>query len=209
VYTLLRVPGFDADMRTIDRDRLGRSNTNRYPLARAADLGRVKVRQLSDFATDAVRITGVPVRLDEDALTTLGELASRVPVGLDVIPTRWFVQRQQPSWLGVGGTSHGFVIVSDHLPGHPCAGCVRPIDDDNTLEKIPTIGFVSCGLGCFSPAPCSSQARRLTAAPGASKRTRWGCTGQTSFGRCRRRRTPAALFAPTTRRLRDKGPTSA
>lgn len=147
LYTLLRIPGFDAELRTIDRDELGRSNTNRYALARAADLGRAKVAQLADFATDAIRITGARIRLDEDTLTVIGELAPRVVVGVDDIPTRWFVQRQRPGWLGVGGTSHGFVVVSDHLPGHPCAGCVHPIDDDNPLEEIPTIGFVSLWAG--------------------------------------------------------------
>ncbi len=147
LYTLLRVPGLEADLRTIDRDQLGRSNSNRYALARAADIGRVKVDQLADFATDAVRITGVPVRLDEGTLTVIGDLAPRVLVGVDDIPTRWLVQRQHPGWLGVGGTSHGFVVVSDHRPGHPCAGCVHPIDDDNPLEEIPTIGFVSLWAG--------------------------------------------------------------
>ncbi|MFL6162015.1 MAG: hypothetical protein ACJ74U_07290 [Jatrophihabitantaceae bacterium] len=31
LYTLLRVPGFNADIRTIDRDELGRSNTTAMP----------------------------------------------------------------------------------------------------------------------------------------------------------------------------------
>ena len=126
---------------------LGRSNTNRYALARAQDLERPKVDQLTDFATDDVRIAGVPLRLDDEAITVLSELAPRVLVGVDDIPTRWFVQRQRPRWLGVGATSHAFVVVSDHLPGHPCAGCVHPIDDDNPLEEIPTIGFVSLWAG--------------------------------------------------------------
>jgi hypothetical protein len=147
LYTLLRVPRFAADLRTIDRDVLRRSNTNRYALARAADLDRAKVHQLADFATDAVRIRGVRRRLDEDALANLGELAPRVLVGVDDIPTRWFVQRQKPAWVGVGATSHAFVIVSDHLPGHPCAGCVHPLDHGDPLEEIPTIGFVSLWAG--------------------------------------------------------------
>ena len=147
LYTLLRVPDFAADLRTIDLDILTRSNTNRYPLARAADLGLAKVDQLAGFATDAVRIGGVPRRLDEDALAAFGDLAPKVLVGVDDIPTRWFVQRQQPAWVGVGATSHAFVVVSDHLPGHPCAGCVHPLDDDNQLEEIPTIGFVSLWAG--------------------------------------------------------------
>ena len=147
MYTLLRVPGFAAHVRTIDRDELARSNTNRYALARAHDLGQPKVEQLASYATDAVRITGVPLRLDGDAMASLGELAPRVLVGVDDIPTRWFIQRQQPSWLGVGATTHGFVVVSDHLPGHPCAGCVHPIDEENRIEEIPTIGFVSLWAG--------------------------------------------------------------
>lgn len=147
LYTLLRVPGLDADVRTIDRDELGRSNTNRYALARAADIGRVKVAQLMDFATEAMRISGVPDRFDDDTLTVIGQLAPRVLVGVDDIPTRWFIQRQHPAWLGVGGTSHGFVVVSDHRHGQPCAGCVHPIDDDNPLGEIPTIGFVSLWAG--------------------------------------------------------------
>lgn len=203
LYTLLRVPGFDAELRTIDRDGLGRSNSNRYALARAADLGRAKVAQLEDFATDAIRITGDRVRLDEDTLTVIGELAPRVLVGVDDIPTRWFVQRQLPGWLGVRGTSHGFVVVSDHLPGHPCAGCVHPIDDDNPLEEIPTIGLSPCGPGCSLPRRCSSRTPPPAAALGASRRTRWGRTGQTPSGRCPRQQTPVARFAAAAASRRD------
>jgi hypothetical protein len=147
LYTLLRVPGFDADLRTIDRDVLARSNSNRYALVRASDLDRPKVEQLADFSTDSVRIRGVQYRLDQDTISDLNHLAPRVIVGVDDIPTRWFVQRQQPSWVGIGATSHGFVLVSDHLPGHPCGGCVHPRDDDNPVEEIPTIGFVSLWAG--------------------------------------------------------------
>jgi hypothetical protein len=147
LYTLLRVPGLAAEFRTIDLDMLSRTNTNRYPLARAADLGLAKVEQLADFATDAVRIRGVRRRLDEDGLAALGDLAPRVVVGVDDIPTRWFVQRQRRAWVGVGATSHAFVVVSDHRPGYPCAGCVHPLDDGNPLDVIPTIGFVSLWAG--------------------------------------------------------------
>lgn len=147
LYTLLRVPHFAADLRTIDPDILTRSNTNRYPLARAADLELPKVDQLAEFATDAVRIRGVRRRLNEHTLAAFGDLAPRVLLGVDDIPTRWFVQRQKPAWVGVGATSHAFVVVSDHLPGHPCAGCVHPLDDGNPLEEIPTIGFVSLWAG--------------------------------------------------------------
>lgn len=147
LYTLLRVPGFAADLRTIDRDLLARSNTNRYSLARTVDLELAKAHQLADFATDAVGIRGVRARLDEDTLATIGDLAPRVLAGVDDIPTRWFVQRLKPAWFGVGATSHAFIVVSDHLPGHPCAGCVHAVDDDNPLEEIPTIGFVSLWAG--------------------------------------------------------------
>lgn len=147
LYTLLRVPGFDADLRAIDRDVLGRSNSNRYSLVRAADLDRPKVEQLADFSTDSVRISGVQQRLEQETISDLERLAPRVVVGVDDIPTRWFVQGQQPSWVGIGATSHCFVIVSDHLPGHPCGGCVHPRDDDNPGEDIPTIGFVSLWAG--------------------------------------------------------------
>jgi hypothetical protein len=172
LYALLRVPGFNADIRTIDRDLLGRSNTNRYALTRAGDLGRRKVAQLSDFTTDAVRITGAGTLFDEDALRDLGALSPRVLVGVDDIPTRWFVQRQQPEWLGVGGTSHCFVVVSDHRPGQPCTGCVHPIDDDQPLEEIPTIGFVSMWAGLLLAAALlepdaarRSSTRRIEAHP--------------------------------------------
>lgn len=147
LYTLLRVPGFDADLRTIDSDVLARSNSNRYSLVRAQDLDRPKVKHLADFSTDSVRVSGVQHRLDQDTISELADLAPRVVVGVDDIPTRWFVQRQQPSWVGIGATSHGFALVSDHLPGHPCGGCVHPRDEDNPLEEIPTIGFVSLWAG--------------------------------------------------------------
>lgn len=146
-YTLLRVPGLRANLRPIDRDTLGPSNSNRYALARAEDIGRAKVAQLADFATDLVRIAGEPVRLEASSIASLVEFAPRVLVGVDDIPTRWFIQRQQPAWLGVGATSHAFVVVSDHLPGHPCAGCIHPLDDGDPLEEIPTIGYVSLRAG--------------------------------------------------------------
>jgi len=172
LYTLLRVPAFKAAIRTIDRDLLGRSNTNRYALVRAGDIGRSKVDQLPDFATDAVRITGAATLFNEDALWDLGALAPRVLVGVDDIPTRWFVQRQRPEWLGVGGTSHCFVVVSDHRPGQPCAGCVHPIDDEQPLGEIPTIGFVSLWAGLLlatsllePDAASRSSTRRIEAHP--------------------------------------------
>ena len=147
LYTLLRVPDFDADLRPIDSDMLGVSNGNRYALARAEDLGRPKTVQLAEFATDAVRIVGEQIRLDADTMPTIGQFAPRVLVGVDDIPTRWFVQRQQPAWMGVGATSHAFVVVSDHLHGHPCSGCVHPLDEGDPLDEIPTIGFVSLWAG--------------------------------------------------------------
>lgn len=146
-YTLLRVPGISADLRPLDWDTLGTSNSNRYPLARTEDIGRAKVEQLEQFSTDTLRISGKVLRLDADTLADVGDLAPKVLVGVDDIPTRWFLQRQQPRWMGIGATSHAFVVVSDHLPGHPCAGCVHPLDEGDPRDEIPTIGFVSLWAG--------------------------------------------------------------
>lgn len=147
LYTLLRVPGLAANLRVLDLDDLARSNSNRYSLLSATDLGRPKVEHLADLSTEAIRITAARLRFDEDTIGETEPLAPQVIVGVDDIPTRWLIQRQQPQWLGVGATSHAFVLVSDHVPGRPCAGCVHPRDDENPTEEIPTIGFVSLWAG--------------------------------------------------------------
>ena len=65
------------------------------------------------------------------------ELAARVVVGVDHIPSRWAVQDAGPEWLGIGATSHYELQVTEHPLGWPCARCLHPHDDEgNTI--LPT-----------------------------------------------------------------------
>ncbi len=147
LYLLLRVPGVEAQLRLIDSDIGALSNLNRYLLLCRSFLGVPKTNALASYANDAIRIEPVPLRFDEKSEPEILPLANRVLVGVDDIPSRWRAQAAAPNWLGVAATSHFEVVVSEHTPSSPCAGCLHPRDDPGQAEDIPTISFVSAMSG--------------------------------------------------------------
>lgn len=155
LYTLLRIPDLRGRLRVIEDDIIDASNLNRYPLARRCRVGERKAELLASFATSDLKIESVLRRYTDEARATLA-LAPRVCVGVDDIPSRWRVQREDPIWHCVGATSHLEVRVSTHVHGTPCAGCAHPTDD-NFTGTIPTISWVSLWAGLL-------QARELLAA---------------------------------------------
>jgi molybdopterin/thiamine biosynthesis adenylyltransferase len=142
LFALLRWPGLSAGLRVIDDDIAAESNLNRYALLRRSDLVQPKVDVLRGYSTEHLAIQAVNSRYTDDTAAGLGPLAPMILVGVDDIPSRWTVARRAPGWLCVAGTTHFAVVVSEHMPGGPCAGCLHPRDDPGTGE-IPTASFVS------------------------------------------------------------------
>jgi hypothetical protein len=152
---LARLPEFAGVFRVIEDDTLWLSNLNRYVLARRSAVGDLKADVLASFADRATHITACPRRFEEEHRGEIGDLAPRVMIGVDDIPSRWAVQREWPPWLCVGATSHLEVRLSAHRRPGPCAGCAHP--EDEVLDgEIPTISFVSFWAGLL-------QARELLA----------------------------------------------
>jgi hypothetical protein len=147
LYLLLRIPGLEMKLRLIDGDIGTLSNLNRYLLLRRDLLKRAKTDALATYATEAIKIEPVQRRFDEDTEAEILPLAGRVLVGVDDIPSRWRVQSAAEGWLGVAATSHFEVVVSEHTPFSPCAGCLHPRDDSGPDGEIPTISFISATSG--------------------------------------------------------------
>lgn len=147
LYCLLRVPNVRGAMRIIEHDVLDMSNLNRYPLATRSQVGARKVDVLTSYSTEQFTFVGEPYRLQTETIRSLEPLGPKVLVGVDDIPSRWLTQvLALDGTICVAATSHDYVLVTTHLPGTPCAGCVHP-RDDWSLEPIPTIGFVSLWAG--------------------------------------------------------------
>jgi hypothetical protein len=157
LFALLRVPGLYGRLRFFDADTLGESNLNRYPLAHRDVLERAKVRVLEELSGN-LEISGVQMRFNE-RLAELAELAPTVAVGVDHVPSRWIAQAAAPGRVLVGATSHFEVVISDHPPGEPCAGCLYRDGEDDGRE-IPTVSFISAFGGILL-------AQRLLADTGA------------------------------------------
>lgn len=101
---------------------------------------------LASWQTDGVAISGEAIRFDETTPDSMQQLAPIVLMGTDDIPSRWFVQGMQPTWLCVGATVHFTSMVSEHAGSSPCAGCVHPEDDD-VNAPVATAAFVSYWAG--------------------------------------------------------------
>jgi hypothetical protein len=156
LYVLLRVPGLAGNVRVIDADSGEVSNLNRYALLRRSLLGRAKVGVLAGYSSTTLSIKPLALRLDASTKSEVGALAPSVVCGVDDIPSRWLVQKMEPRWLCVGGTSHFTTLVSEHAVGMPCAGCLHPEDDFEAPPELPTISFASLLAGTL-------QAHRLLA----------------------------------------------
>jgi hypothetical protein len=146
LHALLRVSGVSGRVRVFEPETLDLSNLNRYPLARRSQVGMLKIHALADWQRPDLTIAGSALRFDQTSLGDVAPLASRIVIGTDDIPSRWFAQLQQPEWLGVGATTHSHVVVSEHSVDEPCVGCLHPEDDD-VDAPIPTISFVSYWAG--------------------------------------------------------------
>lgn len=146
MFTLQRVPGFTALARVFDDDTVQLSNLNRYPMFGMDELDIGKVEALADASPPGWAIEPVPLRLNDTTIHSATPLAPQVLVGVDDIPSRWRIQRHATDWLCVAGTSHFEVVVSEHTPGGPCAGCMHPQDDPSN-DAIPTVAFVSLLAG--------------------------------------------------------------
>lgn len=154
-FVLTRLKGVRGQFRVFDRDVMGESNLNRYPLLVRRDLGRVKPDVLRDQCWGLIEIEPIRQRFDDALANSIGGLRETAIVGVDDIPSRWAAQRATRGWLSVGGTSHFAALVSEHVPGMPCAGCLHPADDPGDAD-IPTCSFVSGFAGLL-------QAHRVTA----------------------------------------------
>lgn len=156
LFVLLRVPALAAAFRIFDADSGEESNLNRYALLRRSQLNRPKVNVLAGYARAGLDIEPHEIRVEADTAAAVGPLAPSVVCGVDDIPSRWLVQAMEPQWLCVGGTSHFTTLVSEHVAGMPCAGCLHPEDDPDAPAELPTISFTSLLAGAL-------QAHRLLA----------------------------------------------
>lgn len=146
LFTLLHLSEVTATVRVIEPEFIDLSNLNRYPLTRRSDQGVSKVTLLKRWSRPGFDIEGLPIRYGNETRDQVLPFAARVLVGTDDIPSRWAVQREWPSWLGLGATSHFLTVTSSHTPGQPCAGCMHPRDDAD-VQMIPTVSFVSYWAG--------------------------------------------------------------
>jgi hypothetical protein len=146
LYALLRFPNARMSGRIFDNDITAESNLNRNMLTVKNDIGTTKVQLVADVCADQFQLQPIGTRFAGTDYQT-GELAPRVLIGVDDIPSRWEVQRRSSGWLAVGGTSHFSISSSDHSPGEPCCGCLHPVDDLAGGNPIPTISFVSFWAG--------------------------------------------------------------
>lgn len=148
LYALSRLPNVRGSARVLEPDVAEISNLNRYMLLLFDQLERSKATQLAAVDFGGLSVQPFPIRY-EDCKSI--ELADRVLVGVDHIPTRWNVQKANPKWLGIGATTHWSAMASFHTRGLPCAGCLHPTDDP-TDGPIPTVAFVSFMAGLMQAA---------------------------------------------------------
>jgi len=146
LYCLSRIRGARGIGRVFDSDRGDVTNLNRNMFVTATSARDLKVEVLQRAFGNGLRLEGFPYHYDAITARRLGQLAARVLLGVDDIPTRWLVQAQVPAWLGVGATSHWSAMASFHTKQLACARCLHPRDDPNDAA-IPTVSFVSFWAG--------------------------------------------------------------
>lgn len=146
LYCLLRLPDVRGSARVIEDTTSDLSNLNRYMMQPRSRLRELKTKTLKSFSNRAFRITSADVRLEASTFASLLPLASQVMVGVDHIPTRWFVQESNPKWLAIGATTHWSATATYHTNDLACARCANPEDDDID-GLIPTVAYVSFWAG--------------------------------------------------------------
>jgi len=142
LYCLSRILGVEGSARVVEFDTADYTNLNRYMLLLMDDIPRLKAKQLSLLSLGQLEVQGIVGKFELAHEELMGRLARHVLVGVDHIPTRWDVQAANPTWLGVGATSHWSAMTSFHKLGLPCARCAHRVDDPTT-GPIPTVAFVS------------------------------------------------------------------
>jgi hypothetical protein len=145
LYTLLRIPKIEMRGRIFDDDLTAGSNLNRNMLSLVTDVGLPKVGLVRQRCSRSIQFQPVERRFAKESFD--GELAQRVLVGVDDIPSRWEVQRRSPGWVAVSATSHFNVSSSAHTSDQACSGCLHPVDDAAGAIPIPTVSFVSFWAG--------------------------------------------------------------
>ena len=146
LYVLTRLPGAKMVGRVLDDDSTALSNLNRNMLSMVDDVDVSKVDVIVSRCSAHFPLDPVAQRFEPSRGTKI-QLAPRVIVGVDNIPSRWAVQREARGWVGVGGTSHFSISSSSHAMGGPCSGCLHPLDDPDQSNPIPTVSFVSFWAG--------------------------------------------------------------
>jgi hypothetical protein len=145
LFALARIPGVKGEGRVIECDTYHISNANRYSLLR---LSRLHLTKAADLARSfgGLKIEPLECWFEAETIDRIRPLATRVLVGVDSIRARWAVQKEKPSWLGVGATSHFNAMTSIHTQNLPCVGCLHS-SDDIQRGPIPTVAFVSFWAG--------------------------------------------------------------
>lgn len=150
LFALARVPGVSSHARVIEPDCGDLTNLNRYMLLLRSRIGAPKADDLAAMlANTGIAIAPVPARFENKTLDALTPLAPVVLVGVDDVPSRWLVQRQDPEWLVVGATTHWSAMASFHKSGMGCAQCLHPKDEVGN-GPIPTVAFVSFWAGLLT-----------------------------------------------------------
>jgi hypothetical protein len=144
LYVLLRLPKLRIAGRIFDDDTTSPTNFNRNMLTVVGDADSEKVRIVVDRCSPEFDL--VP-KYRRFVGSEAGQIAPRVLVGVDDIPSRWDVQRFASGLLVVSGTSHFSISSSCHGPGEPCCGCQHPVDDLDGPTTIPTGSFISFWAG--------------------------------------------------------------
>ena len=146
LFALSRIPDVRGVARVIEPEPYDLSNSNRYMLMRLDRPELMKPFDLETMDLGGLHVVGVPLRFDASTAEQVGPLAAAVLVGVDHIPTRWFVGDLAPGWIGIGATSHHSVMVTTHDRTSSCARCAHPKDDPGA-GPIPTVAFVSFWSG--------------------------------------------------------------
>ena len=131
--------------RVFDRDIAALSNVNRCPFVLLDKLNAPKVDMLEALLPSRIQVVPIAHHFDPATAPLIRPGATMV-VGADDIGVRHAAQAMKPSWLGIGATSHFFVLVTEHADGQACAGCAH-VNLGEDLGTIPTISIVSFWAG--------------------------------------------------------------
>lgn len=146
LYALVRLPRCHMWGRIFDDDVTSASNLNRNMLTLVSDIEAKKVQVVARGCSPSIRLEAISEHF-VGKISETRELAPRVLVGVDDIPSRWAVQRMALGWVAVGGTSHFSLSSSAHNADEPCSGCLHPVDDPGGMNPIPTVSFISFWSG--------------------------------------------------------------